>query len=165
MTSDHFFDLKIWKNNSRDVKDASKKDILISKVPWMNFGQTIVNCSGKEIVEKHPNKVWLHYTYVFAEPWSKVSLLKGQKKTQSNVSLAMPVSYPSGCHIKPKKVDLLKMLPEKCRSFWEHPSTWWEFFWQRIWLTPDLVIENMLNVFYRLFPLRINYAKIIECIP
>ncbi len=121
MTSDHFFDFAdLEKQFTRRKKDASKKDVLISKVTWMNFGQAVVNRSGK-VVEKHPNEVWLRYTYVSAEPWSKVSLLKGRKKTQSNVSLAMPMSYPSGRHIKPQKVDdLQKMLPYLPE---EHPST------------------------------------------
>ena len=60
--------------------DASKKDVLISKVTWMNFGQAVVNRGGREVVEKHPNEVWLRYTYISAEPWSKVSLLKGREK-------------------------------------------------------------------------------------
>ena len=48
--------------------------------------------------------------YVSAEPWSKVSLLKGRKKTQPDVSLS--VLYPNGHGVKPKKVDdLQKMLP------------------------------------------------------
>ena len=100
------------KKFTRCKKDTSKKDVLISKVTWMNFGQAVINRSGREVLEKHPNEVWLRYTYVSAESWSKVSLLKGRKKTQSDVSLAMPVLYPNGHGVKPKKVDdLQKMLP------------------------------------------------------
>lgn len=113
MTSDLFFDFgDLEKQFTRRKKDASKKDVLISKVTWMNFGQASINRSGREIVEKHPNEVWLRYTYISAEPWSKVSLLKGRKKTQPDVSLDMPELYPNGHGVKPKKVaDLQKMLP------------------------------------------------------
>ena len=53
-----------------------------------------------------------YVTHVSAEPWSKVSLLNGREKTQSDVSLAIPVLYPDGHGVKPKKVnDLQKMLP------------------------------------------------------
>ena len=90
----------------------------------MNFGQAVINRSGREVVEKHPNEVWLRYTYDSAEPWSKVSLLKGRKKTQPDVSLSMPNLYPDGHGIKPKMVrDLQKMLlymPEEHRSFYEN---------------------------------------------
>ena len=41
-----------------------EKDVLISKVTWKNFGQAAVNRSGREVVEKDPNDVWLCYTYV-----------------------------------------------------------------------------------------------------
>ena len=89
----------------------------------MNFRQAVINRSGREVLEKHPNEVWLRYTYVSAESWSKVSLLKGRKKTQSDVSLAMPVLYPNGHGVKPKKVDdlqkMLPYMPEEHRSFYE----------------------------------------------
>lgn len=124
MTSDHFFDFgDLEKKFTRRKKDTSKKDVLISKVTWMNFGQAVINRSGREVLEKHPNEVWLRYTYVSAESWSKVSLLKGRKKTQSDVSLAMPVLYPNGHGVKPKKVDdlqkMLPYMPEEHRSFYE----------------------------------------------
>ena len=128
MTSDHFFDFgDLEKKFTRRKKDTSKKDVLISKVTWMNFGQAVINRSGREVLEKHPNEVWLRYTYVSAESWSKVSLLKGRKKTQSDVSLAMPVLYPNGHGVKPKKVDdlqkMLPYMPDEHRSFYEDMST------------------------------------------
>ena len=44
MTSDLFFDFgELDKQFTRCKKDASKKDVLISKVMWMNFGQATVN--------------------------------------------------------------------------------------------------------------------------
>ena len=124
MTSDLFFDFgDLEKKFTRRKKDASKKDVLISKATWMNFGQASINRGGKEVVEKHPNEVWLRYTYVSAETWSKVSLLKGRKKIQSDVSLNMPQLYPNGHGVKPQKIaDLQKMLPYipvEHRSFYE----------------------------------------------
>lgn len=42
MTSDHFFDFgDLEKKFTRCIKDTSKKDVLISKVTWMNFGQAV----------------------------------------------------------------------------------------------------------------------------
>ena len=54
MISDHFFDFEdLEKQFMRCKQNASKKDTLISKIIWMNFGQAIVNRSGKKVVEKH----------------------------------------------------------------------------------------------------------------
>ena len=113
MTSDLFFDFTVLKKQfTRRKKDSSKNDVLISKVTWMNFGQASVNQHGKEVTKKHHDEVWLRYTYISAEQWSKVSLFKGRKKQQPNVDVDLPCMYPDGHGVKTKKVeDLQKMIP------------------------------------------------------
>lgn len=57
----------------KGIQILKKKPVLISKAVWVNFGQ------GRDItgeVRKHPDKVWLRYSYSEDEPWSKVSLRK-----------------------------------------------------------------------------------------
>ena len=112
MTSEFFLDFsELEKKHTRRKQDLSKRQVLISKVTWMNFGEAIVNKSGKEVTQEHPNEVWLRYTYVSAEPWSKVSLLKGRKKTQLEVDLSA-LTRLDHAGVNPKKVeDLQKMLP------------------------------------------------------
>ena len=79
--------------------DEAKQPILISKALWMNFGQT--EDSGK--VEKHPNQLWLKYSYQPEEPWHKVSLLKGRSKTPPSTSFVLPEKYVHGHAIKETK--------------------------------------------------------------
>ena len=113
MTPDLFQDFStLEKQFTRRKKSTDGEDVLISKVTWMNFGQASVNYRGATIVKNHPDEVWLRYTYVSAEPWSKVSILKGRKKQQPNVDVCVPQLYPNGHGIKPKKCeDLQKMIP------------------------------------------------------
>ena len=60
MTSNVFFDFgDLEKQFTWCKMDTSKKDVLILKVTWMNFGQVSINKSGRQVVEKHPNEVWL----------------------------------------------------------------------------------------------------------
>ena len=90
-------------------KDADKKPVLISKAVWMNFGQG-EDTSGE--LKKHPNEVWLRYSYNTDEPWSKVSLLKGRKRLPPSCVVSLPEKYPNGHAIKSKKLeDLEKMIP------------------------------------------------------
>lgn len=52
-------------------KDTEGKSAFISKAVWINIGQ------GRDItgeVMKHPDEVWLRYSYSEDELWSKVSL-------------------------------------------------------------------------------------------
>lgn len=53
------------------------------------------------------------YSYDMAEEWSRVSLLKGKKKTQPTVDPSLPEKYFNGHHaVKTKKIeDLVKMIP------------------------------------------------------
>ena len=90
-------------------KDADKKPVLISKAVWMNFGQG-EDTSGE--LKKHPNEVWLRCSYNTDVPWSKVSLLKGRKRSPPSRVVALPGKYPNGHAIKSKKLeDLEKMIP------------------------------------------------------
>ena len=99
-------------------KDSDKKSVLISKASWMNYGQ--VNVSGK--LKKHPNEVWIRYTYNEDEPWSKVSLLKGRKKLPPSKSISLPIKYLEGHPINPKKLEnlqsMLPFLPPDQRGFY-----------------------------------------------
>ena len=104
--------------HTRRKTDAVRKPVLISKAVWMNFGQG-EEPSGK--VVKHPNHVWLRYTYNKDEHWSKVCLLKGRKK-QPPSETVLELKYPQGHAIKTKKLDDLKrmlpFLPEEHRKFY-----------------------------------------------
>ena len=90
-------------------KDTAKKPVLISKALWMNFGQ------GEDLggeVKKHPNEVWLRYSYDHDEPWSKGNLLKGRKRLPPSQVLFLPEKYPNGHPVKSKKLDdLQRMIP------------------------------------------------------
>lgn len=120
MHSEDFFDFtQLTKQFTCRKKDTNKKPVLISKAFWMNFGQ------GKDLsgrIVKHPNEVWLRYSYDTSESWSKVSLLKGRKKLPPSLDVDLPEKYPNGHSIKPKKLeDLQKMipfLPEENRQFY-----------------------------------------------
>ena len=80
MDLSHFNDYAdVVKQHTQRKKDTNKYPVLISKATWMNFGPTTDN-SGK--IQRHPNEVWLRYSYDASEVWSKVSLLKGRKKVQ-----------------------------------------------------------------------------------
>ena len=107
------------KQHTQRKKDNDKNPVFISKATWMNFGQTI-DTSGK--VQRHPNEVWLKYSYSTSEQWSKLSLLKGRKKMQPSYDANLPLKYPNGHQIKRKKVDDLKrmipFLPIKHRQFY-----------------------------------------------
>ena len=123
MTSDLFFDFKhLEKEHTRRKLDSSKNSVLISKVVWMNFGQAVELHDGKEVTQTHPNEVWLRYTYSTEETWSKVSLLKGRKKTQPKVDIALKCKYPHGHPIKSKKVadlqNMIPYLPNEYRQFY-----------------------------------------------
>ena len=60
---------------------------------WMNFGQTTTKVNGR-VVEKHPNEVWLKYSYDESEEWSKIFLLKeDENATKCECISAMHVSF------------------------------------------------------------------------
>ena len=61
-----------------------------------------------------------------SEEWSRVSLLKGRKKTSPNTDLSLPEKYPEkypdGHPVKTKKIEDLKMIPyipTEHRQFYE----------------------------------------------
>ena len=113
MGHDSFLDFsELEKEHTRCKTDLSKNPVLISRVTWMNFGQAEVTKRGKTVTEKHSNEVWLKYSYDTSEEWSRVTLLKGRKKTQPTVDLCLPEKYPNGHAVKTKKIeDLVKMIP------------------------------------------------------
>ncbi len=120
MESSQFLDFsELSKQYTRRKKDANKKPVLISKAVWMNFGPAH-DPSGE--LKKHPNEVWLRYSYSSDEPWSKVSLLKGRKRLPPSPAVSLPEKYPNGHPIKPKKLDDLKrmipFLPPEYRQFY-----------------------------------------------
>ena len=87
---------------------------------------------GKAEAEEHPNEVWLRYTYNDSEEWSKVSLLKGRKKTQPQIDfLSLPKLYEDGHAIYPKKIDdlgkLIPFLSPEYRHYYQdlqsHPTS------------------------------------------
>ena len=86
-------DVQIWLTKVQDrVEDVSQRLVKI---------QTI-----------YANEVWLKYSYDTSEEWSRVTLLKGRKKTQPTVDLCLPEKYPNGHAVKTKKIeDLVKMIP------------------------------------------------------
>ena len=106
MDQSEFYDFaNITNQHTHRKKDSIGKGVLISKARWMNFGQT--DSSGRVI--KHPNEVWIHYSYSMEERWSKVNLLKRRKKTQP---VSLPIKYPNRHPILLTKIqDLKKMIP------------------------------------------------------
>ncbi len=113
MESSQFLDFsELSKQYTRRKKDANKKPVLISKAVWMNFGQAH-DPSGE--LKKHPNEVWLRYSYSSDEPWSKASLLKGRKRLPPSPAVTLPEKYPNGHPMKPKKLDLI---PPEHRQFY-----------------------------------------------
>ena len=107
-----FYDFTILeKQHTKQKKDASKEPVLISKVTWMNFGQALIEIDEKEVMEEHPNEVWLRRTYEKSEKWSRVSLLKGRRKTPPNVDVPFPHMYLEGHPMNPKIDDLQRMIP------------------------------------------------------
>ena len=102
---------------TRRKSDSTKKPVLISKALWMNFGH------GKDIsgeIKKHPNEVWLQYSYDEQELWSKV---KGRKQVQPVHIVTLPEKYPNGLFTKSKKLDdlqrMIPFLPTEHRSFYQ----------------------------------------------
>ena len=128
MSQDEFLDYsELMTQHSQRKKDSNCKPVLISKAAWMNFGQ---DEDSKGVPLKHPNELWIWYTYDTREAWSKVSLLKGRRKTPPSKTLTFPVKYPRGHQLKQQKVqDLLKIIPfipEEHKQFYrdlaEHPQ-------------------------------------------
>ena len=117
----------LTKQHTQRKKDSEKKPVLISKTLWMNFGEA-QDDEGKLV--KHPNEVWIRYSYSTDVSWSRVNLLKGREKTQPSTSILFPIKYPDGHPLKPKKIqDLQRMvpfLPEEHRQFYinlqDHPQ-------------------------------------------
>ena len=110
---------EITKQFTHRKKDSNGKPVLISKALWMNFGQGQDICGS---VKNHPNEVWLRYSYDPDEPWSKVSLLKGRKKSPPSTKISVPEKYPKGHSIKQKKLDdlqkMIPFLPQESRQFY-----------------------------------------------
>ena len=128
MDPSDFYDFTdLTKQHTQRRTDSAGKSVLISKALWMNFGQAQDGSTGA--AARHPNEVWIQYSFS-DEPWSKVSLLKGRKKTKPSATISLPVKYPLGHPLKPKKIeDLKKMipfLPEEYKQFYrdlaEHPQ-------------------------------------------
>ena len=117
----------LTRQHTQRKKDSEKKAVLISKALWMNFGE---GQDSKGRLMKHPNEVWIRYSYSTDEGWSRVNLLKGRKRMQPSTSIPFPIKYPNGHPLKPKKVqDLQRMvpfLPEEHRQFYtdlkDHPQ-------------------------------------------
>lgn len=70
--------------------------------------------------QKHPNEVWLRYSYDTSETWSKMSILKGCKKLSPSLTVTLPEKYPDGHDVKPKKLEqrMLPFIPEESRQFY-----------------------------------------------
>ena len=115
----------------------------------MNFGQTTTKANGQEVVEKHPNKVWLRYSYDESEEWSKVSLLKGRRKTQPNVDVPLPCMYPNGHGIHPNKIADLR------KWFHTYHQNIANFIWTYITTQPPV---------HRILSMMNNAAMLLHCI-
>ena len=113
------------KQYTQRKKDTERKPVLISKAVWMNFGQGR-DITG-EINLKHPDEVWLRYSYSEDEPWSKVSICKGRKKLPPSHTFSLPEKYPVS--VQPirmtSSLDMARYTVEKdlhrfCRTFLGH---------------------------------------------
>ena len=126
MTKEKFFDFEpITKEFTMRKKDTDRAPVLISTANWMNFGE---GEDGGKIVS-HPGEFWMRSSFSVHEPWQKVCILKGRRKKSPPKDLSVPLSYPDGHPVNPKKIaDLQKMipyLPPPCRDFYnslaDHP--------------------------------------------
>ena len=120
MDASNFLDFtELSKQYTHRKKDADKKPVLTSMAVCMNFGQG-EDTSGE--LKKHPNEVWLRYSYNTDEPWSKVSLLKGRKRSPPSRVVALLEKYPNGHAIKSKKLEelekMIPFLPTENRQFY-----------------------------------------------
>ena len=106
-------------------KDHKGSPVLISKASWLNFGE------GEEdgATISHPGEYWMRSSFSEEEAWQKVSIFKGRCKIPPPTNVQLPVKYPSGHPINPKKVTDLQTtipyLPTSCRDFYvsltDHP--------------------------------------------
>ena len=126
MSNENFYNFApITKEFTMRKKDAAGAPELISTANWMNFGE---GEEGGKVVS-HPGEFWMKATFSAYEPWQTVCILKGRKKVAPLKEINVPISYPNGHPINPKKVaDLQKMipfLPPQCRDFYnslaDHP--------------------------------------------
>lgn len=101
MEASNIFDFsEIMKQYPNRKKDEAKQPVLISKALWMNFSQA----DEQETLKLHPNELWLKYSYSVNEAWSKVSLLKGRKKTPPTLTVPLATKYEHGHPIKATKL-------------------------------------------------------------
>ena len=106
-------------------KDHKGLPVLISKAHWLNFGE------GEEDGEIvcHPGEYWMRSSFSEEEAWQKINIFKGRHKVSPPTNLELPINYPHGHPINPKKVaDLQTMipyLPRSARNFYvslkDHP--------------------------------------------
>jgi len=117
-----FFDFEPTTKEFTMRKDTDRAPVLISTANWMNFGE-----DGGKIVS-HPGEFWMRSSFSVHEPW-QVCILKGRRKKSPPKDLNVPLSYPDGHPVNPKKIaDLQKTipyLPPPCRDFYsplaDHP--------------------------------------------
>ena len=109
MSKEKFLDWTLLiKHFTLRKKDTSGKPVLISKANWLNFGEG--EEGGKTVA--HPGEYWIKETYSTHESWQKVCILKGRKKTLPPKDIELPIKYPTGYPLNPKKVaDLQTMIP------------------------------------------------------
>ena len=126
MSEEKFFDFTpITKEFTMRKKDSTRAPVLISTANWLNFGE---GEDGGKIVS-HPGEYWMRSSFNMQELWQKVCILKGHKKVAPPKELNVPILYPNGHPVNPKKIaDLQKMipfLPEQSRRFYtslaDHP--------------------------------------------
>ena len=109
MTREKFLDLEpLTRHFTMRKKDHKGSPALISKANWLNFGE------GEEdgAIISHPGKYWMRSSFSEEEAWQKVSIFKGRHKIPPPTNVELPVKYPSGHPINPKKfADLQTMIP------------------------------------------------------
>ena len=109
MTREMFLDIEpLTRHSTMRKKDHNGSPVLISKAHWLNFGE------GEEdgVIISHSGEYWMRSSFSDDEAWQKVNIFKGRHKVPPPTSLELPVKYPSGHPINPKKVaDLQTMIP------------------------------------------------------
>ena len=114
MTRDKFYNVEpLTQHFTMRKKDHKGLPVLISKAHWLNFGE------GEEDGEivGHPGEYWMRSSFSEEEAWQKINIFKGRHKVSPPTNLELPINYPNGHPINPKKVaDLQTMIPYLPRS-------------------------------------------------
>ena len=94
-------------------KSTAKKIVKFKQIQWFSYGES----SKDGIIKRHPNEVWVRYSFDNSKPWEKVKVVK-------NRSPGEPTHlHDAQIPLKPAKLkDLVtianKFIPPSFRPFY-----------------------------------------------